>query len=144
VTPPEGRKGNPRPQGARITERRVSHQRNCSLVPRTTHAVLQISALGPHRAPRRTSGQRYCRVWMSSVKWCSTQVAPSKLDYARRVREKRRSPLPRSAIFTVIRSTASRPPADCGSRDIDSAAVVVVSTLPPSSVPPGDIRGPPL
>lgn len=22
-----------------------------------------------------TSGQRYCRVWMSSVKWCSTQVA---------------------------------------------------------------------
>ena len=41
----------------------------------TMHATLQMSALGPHFAPRMTSGQRYCRVWMSSVKWCSTHVA---------------------------------------------------------------------
>jgi hypothetical protein len=41
----------------------------------TTHATLHISALVPHFAPRITSGQRYCRVWISSVKWCSVQVA---------------------------------------------------------------------
>ncbi len=34
----------------------------------TIHATLQISALGPHFAPRMTSGHRYCLVWMSSVK----------------------------------------------------------------------------
>jgi hypothetical protein len=40
----------------------------------TTHATLHISALVPHFAPRITSGQRYRRVWISSVKWCSVQV----------------------------------------------------------------------
>ena len=29
----------------------------------------------PHFAPKITSGQRYCRVWISSVKCCSVQVA---------------------------------------------------------------------
>jgi hypothetical protein len=44
----------------------------------TTHATLHISALVPHFAPSITSGQRYCRVWISSVKWCSVQVANNK------------------------------------------------------------------
>jgi hypothetical protein len=32
------------------------------------HPTLQISAVASHSAPRMTSGQRYCRVWMFSVK----------------------------------------------------------------------------
>jgi hypothetical protein len=36
----------------------------------TTQATLPTSALAPHFAPSMTSGQRYCRVWISSVKWC--------------------------------------------------------------------------
>src|SRR5688500_2741122 len=51
----------------------------------TIDAILQISVLAPHRAPRITSGDRYCRVWISLVKWWPTQHA-----------------LPRSAIFTDI------------------------------------------
>ena len=39
----------------------------CSL---TMHAVLQMSAGGPYPAPINTSRLRYCRVWISSVKWC--------------------------------------------------------------------------
>ena len=41
----------------------------------TIHATLHKSELVPHFAPKMTSGQRYCRVWISSVKWCSIQVA---------------------------------------------------------------------
>jgi hypothetical protein len=37
----------------------------------TTHATLHISALIPHFAPRITSRQWYCCVWISSMKWCS-------------------------------------------------------------------------
>lgn len=48
-------------------------------------AILQTSVLAPHLPPRMTSGDRYCRVWMSLVKWCDTQHA-----------------LPRSAIFTLM------------------------------------------
>ena len=51
----------------------------------TMAAMLQTSVLAPHLEPRMTSGDRYCRVWMSFVKWCPTQQA-----------------LPRSAIFTEI------------------------------------------
>ena len=51
-------------------------------------ATLQISALVPHRAPRMTSGHRYCLVWISSVKWCSTHVAVSTRET---VSEERRS-----------------------------------------------------
>lgn len=51
------------------------------------HAMLQTSVLAPHLAPRITSGDRYCRVWMSFVKWWLTQQA-----------------LPRSAILTEITS----------------------------------------
>ena len=36
--------------------------------PLTIQAVLQMSAGGPYSAPINTSRQRYCRVWMSSVK----------------------------------------------------------------------------
>ena len=49
------------------------------------HAILQTSVLAPHLAPRMTSGDLYCRVWMSFVKWCPTQHA-----------------LPKSAILTEI------------------------------------------
>ena len=32
-------------------------------------AILQTSVLAPHLLPRMTSGDLYCRVWMSFVKW---------------------------------------------------------------------------
>jgi len=51
----------------------------------TIAAILQMSVLAPHFAPSMTSGDRYCLVWMSFVKWCPTQQA-----------------LPRSAILTDI------------------------------------------
>ena len=50
-------------------------------------AMLQTSVLAPHLAPRITSGDRYCLVWMSLVKWWFTQHA-----------------LPRSAILTLMMS----------------------------------------
>ena len=50
-------------------------------------AILQTSVLAPHLAPRMTSGERYCLVWISFVKWWLTQQA-----------------LPRSAIFTLMTS----------------------------------------
>ena len=53
----------------------------------TIAAMLHMSVLAPHFAPRITSGERYCRVWMSFVKWCPTQQA-----------------LPRSAILTDMMS----------------------------------------
>lgn len=52
-------------------------------------AMLQTSVLAPHLLPRMTSGERYCRVWMSFVKWWPTQHA-----------------FPRSAILTEIFSNA--------------------------------------
>jgi len=51
-------------------------------------AMLHTSVLAPHFAPRITSGDRYCRVWMSFVKWWFTQHA-----------------LPRSAILTLMMSS---------------------------------------
>ena len=51
----------------------------------TIDAMLHTSVLAPHLAPRMTSGDRYCLVWMSFVKWWLTQQA-----------------LPRSAIFTLM------------------------------------------
>lgn len=63
--------------GVRVRDARQAHAATAHRVKRapTMQATLQMSALGPHFAPRITSGQRYCLVWMSSVKWCSTQVA---------------------------------------------------------------------
>lgn len=51
-------------------------------------AMLHTSVLAPHLAPRMTSGDRYCLVWMSFVKWWLTQQA-----------------LPRSAILTLMTSS---------------------------------------
>lgn len=55
----------------------------------TIAAILQTSVLAPHLLPRITSGDLYCLVWMSLVKWWPTQHA-----------------LPRSAILTEIVSKA--------------------------------------
>lgn len=52
---------------------------------RTIAAILQTSVLAPHLLPRITSGDLYCLVWMSLVKWWPTQQA-----------------LPRSAILTEM------------------------------------------
>lgn len=52
--------------------------------------MLHTSVLAPHFAPKITSGDRYCRVWISLVKWWLTQHA-----------------LPRSAILTLITSWPS-------------------------------------
>lgn len=56
---------------------------------RTIAAILHTSVLAPHLAPSMTSGDRYCRVWMSFVKWWPTQQA-----------------FPKSAILTDIVSIA--------------------------------------
>lgn len=53
----------------------------------TIAAMLQTSVLAPHFEPSITSGERYCLVWISFVKWWFTQQA-----------------LPRSAILTLITS----------------------------------------
>lgn len=55
----------------------------------TMLAILQTSVLAPHLAPRMTSGDLYCLVWMSLVKWWFTQHA-----------------LPRSAILTLMMLTS--------------------------------------
>lgn len=53
----------------------------------TMAAMLHTSVLAPHFEPSITSGDRYCLVWISFVKWWLTQQA-----------------LPRSAILTLITS----------------------------------------
>lgn len=55
----------------------------------TIHDMLHTSVLAPHFAPRMTSGDLYCLVWISFVKWWLTQHA-----------------LPRSAILTEMVSIA--------------------------------------
>ena len=73
----------------------------------TTYATLHISALVPHFAPRITSGQRYCRIWISSVKWCSVHVANNRPQHGWAVTNDNDMPFPRSAILTVILSFPS-------------------------------------
>jgi hypothetical protein len=51
----------------------------------TIAAMLHTSVLAPHFAPSMTSGDLYCLVWMSFVKWWLTQHA-----------------FPKSAIFTEM------------------------------------------
>lgn len=53
----------------------------------TMAAMLHTSVLAPHFEPSITSGDRYCLVWISFVKWWFTQQA-----------------LPRSAILTLMTS----------------------------------------
>ena len=73
------------------------------------HATLHKSELVPHFAPKMTSGQRYCRVCISSVKWCSIHVAWVR----KRLKELDEDhmelclPFPRSAILTVIFDVSS-------------------------------------
>lgn len=50
-------------------------------------AMLHTSVLAPHFEPSITSGDRYCLVWISFVKWWFTQQA-----------------LPKSAILTLMTS----------------------------------------
>lgn len=71
----------------------------------TIAAMLQTSVLAPHFPPKITSGDLYCRVWISFVKWCPTQQA-----------------LPKSAILTEMVSTER-------SSAILSAAVFVCEEL---------------
>jgi len=75
----------------------------------TIAAILQTSVLAPHFAPRITSGERYCLVWMSFVKWCPTQHA-----------------LPKSAILTEIISMPS------GSSFSNSSVGCTCAVLPKS------------
>lgn len=48
-------------------------------------AMLQVSVLAPHLEPNMTSGDLYCLVWISLVKWWLVQQA-----------------LPKSAILTLM------------------------------------------
>lgn len=64
---------------------------------RAMAAILHTSVLAPHLLPRITSGDRYCRVWMSFVKWWPTQHA-----------------FPRSAILTEMISAARSGSVDLG------------------------------
>mmetsp|Transcript_22656 Transcript_22656/g.89635 ORF Transcript_22656/g.89635 Transcript_22656/m.89635 type:complete len:215 (-) Transcript_22656:889-1533(-) len=59
---------------------------------KTMQAMLQMSADVLYLWPMMTSGARYCRVWMSSVKCLCTQQA-----------------LPRSATFTVVTASSLLP-----------------------------------
>lgn len=76
-------------------------------------AMLQTSVLAPHLLPRMTSGDLYCRVWMSFVKWCPTQQA-----------------FPRSAILTEIFSKARSgvPSADFSFEDVDCLSRLMPDT----------------
>lgn len=53
-------------------ERSVIRQGKLVLIvvgSQTIAAILQTSVLAPHLDPKITSGDRYCLVWMSFVKW---------------------------------------------------------------------------
>lgn len=80
-------------------------------------AMLQTSVLAPHLAPRMTSGDRYCLVWMSFVKWWFVQHA-----------------FPRSAILTLITSKA------CGSSALRLSPVEADELLDLSSEMPDTSR----
>lgn len=70
--------------------------------------MLQTSVLAPHLAPSMTSGERYCLVWMSLVKWWFVQHA-----------------LPRSAILTLMMSNG-----------FASSALRLSPAAPPAAAPP--------
>lgn len=74
----------------------------------TMAAMLHTSVLAPHLEPRITSGERYCRVWMSLVKWWPTQHA-----------------FPKSAIFTEMVSIA-----DAISSGLFSGDPLLLSEMP--------------
>ena len=74
--------------------------------------MLQTSVLAPHLAPRITSGDRYCLVWMSLVKWWFTQHA-----------------LPRSAILTRMTSHEK----DSSALRLSPAELALSSDMPETS-----------
>ena len=78
-------------------------------------AMLHTSVLAPHLEPSITSGDRYCRVWMSFVKWWPTQQA-----------------LPRSAILTDIVST-ERSSANLSGEVVFESALFDLSRLMPET-----------
>lgn len=80
-------------------------------------AILHTSVLAPHFAPRMTSGDRYCRVWMSLVKWWLTQQA-----------------FPRSAILTLIFSNA-------GSLGFSAVDELLSNDMPDTSLLKMSLRG---
>jgi hypothetical protein len=86
-------------------------------IGRTMAAILHTSVLAPHFAPRITSGDRYCRVWMSLVKWWLTQQA-----------------FPRSAILTLIFSNA-------GSLGFSAVDEVLSNDMPDTSLLKMSLRG---
>ena len=79
----------------------------------TIAAILHTSVLAPHLLPRMTSGDLYCRVWMSLVKWCPTQHA-----------------FPRSAIFTEMVSKAF---STCCSNSVFPEELLDLSRLMPET-----------
>jgi hypothetical protein len=81
----------------------------------TIAAILQTSVLAPHLLPRMTSGDLYCLVWMSFVKWCPTQQA-----------------FPRSAILTEMVSNAAS--AACSRSDFDEALLPLSRLIPDTSL----------
>lgn len=80
---------------------------------RTIAAILHTSVLAPHLEPRMTSGDRYCRVWMSFVKWWPTQQA-----------------LPKSAILTEMLSIAKSSPSFSADEE---GSVLVLSMFKPDT-----------
>jgi hypothetical protein len=79
----------------------------------TIAAILQTSVLAPHLLPKMTSGDLYCLVWMSFVKWCPTQQA-----------------FPRSAILTEIVSNAF---STCCSNSVFPEGLLDLSRLMPDT-----------
>jgi hypothetical protein len=79
----------------------------------TIAAILQTSVLAPHLLPKMTSGDLYCLVWMSFVKWCPTQQA-----------------FPRSAILTEMVSNAC---STCCSSSLFPAEPLDLSRLIPDT-----------
>jgi hypothetical protein len=84
-----------------------------SLICLTMAAMLQTSVLAPHLLPKMTSGDLYCLVWMSFVKWCPTQQA-----------------FPRSAILTEMVSKAF---STCCSSSVFPPGLLDLSRLMPDT-----------
>mmetsp|Transcript_62579 Transcript_62579/g.159110 ORF Transcript_62579/g.159110 Transcript_62579/m.159110 type:complete len:251 (-) Transcript_62579:581-1333(-) len=63
---------------------RGSKRKSPVISSKNIHAALQLSAVSSHFAPMITSGERYCRVWMSSVTclW-DLQPLPKSANFAK-------------------------------------------------------------
>ena len=78
----------------------------------TMQAVLQISAGVPYPAPSKTSRQRYCLVWISSVKWwcysTKRKTVSAIESHTNFFSLTTQQALPKSAIFTNMSGQTSR------------------------------------